>query len=154
MSRMHALDVSIVGVVGVCTMCAAAVMLTGCGDGRPSRAAVSGNVFIDGKPVACGTIMLIPAKARPSSGTIDRQGRFSLTCYQGQDGAVLGRHALQVAVVEESDSKTIRWLAPKKYADYRTSGLAVDINGPTDSLRIDLKWDGGAPFIEKTDTRP
>jgi hypothetical protein len=50
---------------------------------------------------------------------------------------------------EQLSADAVRWLAPKKYADYRTSGLETQIDAPTDSLHIDLTWTGGAPFVEK-----
>ena len=142
-------NLCLTGLVGAC---AAAGMLAGCGDERPERVAVAGQVFIDGKPLTCGTVMLVPAGARPSVGAIDPQGRFTLTCFEGQDGAVVGRHPVQVTANKDVDANTIRWFAPKKYANYRTSGLVADIEGPTDSIRIDLTWDGGAPFTEKIDS--
>jgi hypothetical protein len=42
-----------------------------------------------------------------------------------------------------------RWHAPKKYIDHATSGLTVEISEPTDSLVINLSWDGGKPFVER-----
>jgi hypothetical protein len=42
-----------------------------------------------------------------------------------------------------------RWFAPKKYSDYRTSGLTQEIAGPTDNLVINISWDGGHEFVEK-----
>ena len=124
--------------------------LSGCGSGRPERVDVSGQVFIDGKPLKCGTITLVPEGARPSNGKIDDdQGHFTLTCYEGEDGAVKGKHTVRVAATEPVGANAIRWLVPKKYTDHRTSNLEVNIDGPTDSLRIDLTWDGGAPFVER-----
>jgi hypothetical protein len=41
-----------------------------------------------------------------------------------------------------------RWYAPKKYADFRTSGLNQEITGATDNLVINLSWDGGHEFVE------
>jgi hypothetical protein len=128
-----------------------AIFLVGCGGGRPSRVPVSGEVYIDGKPLAAGTVMLVPKGARPSSGAIDAQGHFTLTCYDGKDGAVPGKHAVAVVGMQQIDAKSQRWLAPQKYADHRTSGLEATIDGATDSLRIDLTWAGGAPFVEKID---
>lgn len=130
-------------------ICSIAPFLAGCGDGRPARVPVSGQVFLDGKPLSVGSIMLVPDGARPSSGNIDEQGRFTLTCYDGKDGAVRGQHAVAVVATKQIDENTVRWLAPKKYADHGTSGLKVNVDGPTDSLRIDLTWDGGSPFIER-----
>lgn len=125
------------------------LLLSGCGDGHPARMPVSGQVLLDGKPLAVGSIMLVPAGARPSSGRLDGQGRFTLTCYNAGDGAIPGEHAVAVVATKQINDSTIRWLAPKKYADPKTSGLKVKIDGPTDALKIELTWDGGAPFDEK-----
>jgi hypothetical protein len=131
----------------VCGVFTAATI--GCGSRMPERVTVSGQVMIDGKPLTCGSISLVPKDARPSTGAIDEHGRFTLTCYGGKDGAIKGHHAVRVVASKPLPGDAIRWLAPPKYADHRTSGLGVDIDGPTDSLRIDLTWGGGAPFVEQ-----
>lgn len=97
-----------------------------------------------------GSIMLAPDDARPSTGRLDEQGRFALGCYDLSDGVVRGRHRVAVTAVEPLGEKACRWWAPPKYSDHRTSGLQVEIDAPTDSLRIDLTWSGGAPFVEKS----
>jgi hypothetical protein len=38
---------------------------------------------------------------------------------------------------------------PKKYGDSTTAGLEIEVNEPTDSLEINLTWDGGQPFVER-----
>src|SRR4051812_10209511 len=69
---------------------------SGCGDGRPTRVTVSGIVTIDGAPVTRGSIKFVPEQGRPSFGEIDPDGRFTLTCYDGKDGALPGKHRVQV----------------------------------------------------------
>ena len=133
---------------GFVVCCLAVSLFSGCGDGRPKRVPVSGNVFIDGKPLTHGSIMLVPKDGRPSMANLDERGHFTLGCYGGEDGAVRGRHAVKVIAAQAIGEDTVRWFAPKKYADCRTSGLEVEIDAPTDRLRIDLSWDGGAPFVE------
>ena len=127
-----------------------AAVLTGCGDGRPERVPVSGRVLIDGKPLKYGSVMLVPEGARPSTGRLDEQGRFTLSCYDRNDGVVRGRHRVAVTAAEPLGENACRWLAPPKYSDHRTSGLQVEIDAPTDSLCIDLTWSGGAPYVEKS----
>jgi len=126
----------------------------GCSDGRPTRVPVAGKVLIDGKPLALGYIRFIPDGARASGGEIGPDGRFVLTCYDGTDGAVIGTHRIEVTACEVINPNTRRWHVPKKYGKHDTSGLSVEVKEPTDSLVIDLSWDGGAPFIERTGTEP
>lgn len=124
------------------------IACTGCGDGRPTRVPVAGQVLIDGKPVAHGGIMFVPEGARPSGSQLDKEGRFVLECYDGKDGAVLGKHRIEIAASEPLSPTRIRWHAPKKYADFKSSELTEEITGPIDSLVINLTWAGGKPFVE------
>lgn len=124
-------------------------LATGCGDGRPTRVTVTGRVLIDGKPLERGYVRFVPQGARPSGGQIGLDGRFVLTCYDGQDGAVLGQHAIEVSSNEPMPGNAMRWFAPKKYASYTTSGLTQEITGPTDNITIELTWSGGKPFVEQ-----
>lgn len=124
------------------------VAVAGCDDGRPERVPVSGQVLIDGKPLACGYLRLIPDGTRPAGGQIGPDGRFQLGCFEKQDGAPLGTHKVAVIAQEVLDSRRMRWHAPKKYTDPETSGLTATITGPTDSLTIELTWAGEKPFVE------
>jgi len=120
----------------------------GCGDGRPDRFPVSGRVTIDGAPLTYGHVRFVPDNARPSGGQLDAQGRFTLTCYDGGDGAVPGLHKIEIAAGELRGSN-MHWHAPKKYNTIATSGKTVTIDGPVDDLEIKLTWDGGQPFDEE-----
>jgi hypothetical protein len=122
--------------------------LLGCGDGRPTRVPVSGQVLIDGKPLTKGSIRFLSQHSRASGGVLDKDGRFVLSCYENGDGAVLGTHQVEVVANERVDATRMRWYAPKKYVDSNLSGLQQAITGPTDSLVINLTWSGGKPFIE------
>jgi hypothetical protein len=110
---------------------------------------VAGQVLIDGQPLTQGHVRFIPADARPSIGTLNAQGEFRLTCFDGQDGAVPGSHRVEVIAAEELSSKEMRWHAPKKYSDFETSELVVEVDRPRDDLLIELTWDGGKPYVEK-----
>jgi hypothetical protein len=127
----------------------AVLVLTGlgCGDGRPYRVPVSGTVTIDGEPLKSGFIRLHAEKDRPATGEISN-GRFALTTFENNDGAVLGTHKVEVVAFETISGSQHRWLAPPKYRNPDESKLTATIDGPTDSLAIELSWDGGKPFIE------
>lgn len=123
--------------------------LLGCGRGLPDRVPVSGTVLIDGKPLTSGSIMLIPTNERPAGGSISPEGRFTLSCYERDDGVVPGTHKVTVQAVEHLSLTESRWLVPPKYGDPATSALEVTIDGPTDDLVINLTWDGGKPFVQR-----
>lgn len=130
-------------------LCLAALcVVAGCGQGRPDRVAVSGQVLIDGQPLTQGLIQFVPEGARPSGGKLDANGRFKLTCYDGGDGIVPGTHRVMISAKEILSESKVRWHAPPKYADFRESGLVFTIEEPTDSLKIELTWDGGKPFVQ------
>ena len=117
--------------------CVAAFAVVGCGDGRPERVRVAGTVTIDGQPLTHGNIKFVPAGARPSAGKLD-----------ANDGVVRGRHRVAISASKILSERKIEWFAPKKYADFRTSGVEFEIDQPTEDLKIELTWDGGKPFVE------
>ncbi|HTQ40412.1 MAG TPA: hypothetical protein VMJ32_15410 [Pirellulales bacterium] len=128
----------------------ALIATMGCGDGRPVRVPVSGHVLIDGKPLAYGYVTFAPKDSRASSGGLDKDGKFVLSCFESGDGAVTGKHRVTVVSHEPIGAEILKWHAPKKYADFDSSGLTQEITGPTDSITINLTWDGQpGPFTER-----
>jgi hypothetical protein len=128
------------------------LVIAGCGDGRPSRVPISGQVLIDGQPLTRGQIQFIPQGSRASRAVLDEQGRFKLSCFDKGDGAVLGQHTVIIFGSEPIGSTKMIWHAPKKYTDASTSGVKQEINGPTENLVINISWDGGKPFVEDENT--
>jgi hypothetical protein len=55
-------------------------------------------------------------------------------------GVTPGTYRVQVSAPRIVDEDTIHWNAPERYADFRSSGLGVTINKPTDNLVIELTW--------------
>jgi hypothetical protein len=127
----------------------AVIVLAGCGDGRPSRVPVSGTVLIDGLPLKRGHVKFVPTNGRPSVGKIGEDGKFVLTCFDGTDGAIIGTHRVQVSANRIISNNKIEWYAPSKYADFRASGIEIQVNEPVDNLTIDLTSNGQKlPYIE------
>jgi hypothetical protein len=124
----------LLGTLGVMTAC-------GCGDGRPKRVPVSGQVLMNGQPLAVNadaTIIVQPDKGRAATGRIDpTNGSFVLTTYEPKDGCLLGTHRVAVLVNAHTGGTTIS-LIPEKYTDAAKSELTVTITGPTDSLKVEL----------------
>jgi hypothetical protein len=125
------------------------VVACGCSDGRPTRVPVAGHVTIDGQPLTRGNVKFVPSNGRPSSGKIGEDGGFKLNCYDGNDGALLGKHRVQVSANRIISDSKIEWYAPRNYADFRTSGIEIDVTEAVEDLNIELKSDGKKlPYIE------
>ncbi len=96
------------------------LLAAGCGDSQQYKTvSVSGVVTCQGVPVANATVNFTPlAEAgraagqpgRVALGKTDPNGRFTLTTYENNDGAIVGRHTVTVGLNfnEETgtDSKT------------------------------------------------
>jgi hypothetical protein len=134
-------------VVGV--LFAAVFLAAGCGDGRPARVPASGRVLIDGEPLEYGFVQVVPEGDRAATGQLGPGGRFTLTTFDNDDGVVPGKHKVAVIATESIDASSQRWHAPKKYMSTETSELEIEVTEPTDSLEVNLTWDGGQPFVER-----
>lgn len=122
----------------------------GCSEGLPSRVPVSGTVLIDGKPLTSGRIQFVSGSGRAAYGTIDKEGHFSLSTYEPNDGCVLGNFRISIAAFEKINQRTRRWDTPKKYIDVNRSELTKEIKGPVDDLEIKLSWGGKrGPIFER-----
>ena len=136
-----------------CLMTVGLTTFSGCGGGRPTLVPVAGKVFIDNKPLTSGTVVFVPEGGRQSTGSINNDGTFSLSCFKLNDGALIGKHKISVTSNESLNGDTaLRWFIPPKYNEVSTSGLTQEIKGPTDSVMINLTWKGNkpsAPFIEQ-----
>jgi hypothetical protein len=75
---------------------AAALLIVGCGGSEPRLVPVAGKVMIDGKPLAYGTITVVPTNGRPAYGQIGEYGSFSLTTRSLNDGCIAGEHKLEI----------------------------------------------------------
>jgi hypothetical protein len=130
-------------------LASASLAIPGCGDGRPVRVPVSGKVLIDGQPVTKGSIQFHEDDGRPARGSIGSDGSFTLTTFDEGDGCTPGNHRVSVISCDEPPGMR-RWFIPKRYSKPEESGIVTSIDGPTDSIRIDLTWNGKmGPEIEK-----
>jgi hypothetical protein len=78
-----------------------ALSILGCGNTR--YVPVSGVVTLDGKPYRNAVVMFQPMATqdnpnpgRGSSGSTDENGRFSVKTFEGQAGAVIGKHRIRI----------------------------------------------------------
>jgi hypothetical protein len=133
--------------------------ISGCGSGHPQTVPVSGVVTYQGQPVAGAQVsFLAEGAARAGYGTTDDAGKFQLSTYGANDGAVLGSHT--VTIVKPTETVTgagmspddpdagyaaamaqaaqggsaVKGVLPDKYANPNTSGLTADVTqaGPNE----------------------
>lgn len=72
--------------------------LAGCSGGSGvALGTVTGTVSKDGEPVSGATITFYPEVGRPSSATSDHEGHYSLRFTAREDGAIVGKHSVQIS---------------------------------------------------------
>lgn len=136
------------------------VALGGCGKSgdpnRPKTVKAGGVVLYNGQPVEGATVTLMPMDSGPRGavGTTNAQGRFSLTSFDPNDGAVPGKYYVGISKVvlesapagqsgpggeQDPEAKVAKDLLPLKYKVPQQSGLTAEItaSGPND-LKFEL----------------
>lgn len=136
-----------------------ALISGGCGRSanRPKTVKVNGVVLYNGQPVEGALVMLVATdpNGRGAVGKTDAQGKFTLTTFDPNDGAIPGTYnvAISKTVLEgepppenpqntgglEPDKRIPKDLLPVKYKVAATSGLKAEIKepGPVE-LRFEL----------------
>lgn len=71
-----------------------AILAAGCG--QTSTLQVTGTVTYNGQPADKAEVHFTPAEGRPASGVTDAQGRFQLSTFSPDDGAMPGDHKVTV----------------------------------------------------------
>jgi hypothetical protein len=128
-------------------------IVAGCTKSDRSLVPVSGKVLIDGQPLTKGFVRFVPAKGRVSSGIIQSDGAFVLTCFKEGDGAHVGPNRIEVGSTEILGPTKIKWYAPKMYSSIATSGLTMNVEEATNEALIELKWGSAkGPFVETVNT--
>jgi hypothetical protein len=106
------------------------LLLAGCGGTEhPDVADVRGTVTLDGQPLANASIMFQPTTAgRPSLGTTDDQGNYTLLYLDGVEGAMLGTHKVVIRTEvpgEDGEPPVVREKLPPKY--HNRSELTAEV---------------------------
>ncbi len=78
-----------------CSLAACCLLAAGC-EGGPALGTVTGQVTMDGEPLADAMVTFVPEEGGvASTGLTDENGEYQLT-YLERRGAVLGRHTVRV----------------------------------------------------------
>lgn len=138
------------------------LLTSGCGQGLPATAPVSGKVTWQGKPVTQGKIGFYPDQGVPAFGEIQPDGSYTLTTFKPGDGAVPGRHRVTIesrrvvasepppqTFAEEIERATtpqrrappipqVEWLVPERYAREVSSGLTANVAEEANQIEFKL----------------
>jgi hypothetical protein len=133
---------------------------------RPATTPVRGTLTYRGQPVAGATVSFLGRNSpRIASGETDEHGRFQLTTFDTNDGAVLGNHVVTVykpaetmepmgidpnldpqayaEAMEKAAARAIKAQAagsalPARYADPKTSELRREVSEGENVIDIEL----------------
>jgi hypothetical protein len=129
----------------MCLAPLAVIAFSGCGGEQSVHVPlgkVTGTVTYNDKPLAQGTITILPANGRPASGQIKDGKIIDVTTYDKTgDGAPLGTHPVAIRAVENTTDMYAKpkSLVPAKYGDTKTSGLSAEIKSGENTLEFKLK---------------
>jgi hypothetical protein len=116
----------------------------GCSDAQQYQTVpVSGVITCKGVPVANAMVNFTPLQqedraqgqpGRVALGMTDKEGRFTLTTYENNDGAIVGRHTVTVGF--NADAETGR--DPNRTFPCRDSSKEVTVEGGMGEIKIEL----------------
>jgi len=144
--------------------------LVGCGEAssRPDLHKVTGTVTFKGTPVEGATVTFsCAASPRSARGDTDANGKFSLTTFDTNDGAIVGEHAVTITKMasgtesgamsqenakemmaknmgtmnaeKSSETNKPKMELPARYADAKTSGEKRTVSAAdTNDFKFDL----------------
>jgi hypothetical protein len=137
----------------VCALAAVLVVVFGCGGpSTPKTVKVTGTVTLNGNPVPNASVAFIPENGRAASGRTDAQGKFTLSTFGTNDGALPGPHKVAVTPAPSDEpppmpgmpgyeeSQAAKAPFPAKYGDVKTSGFTANVEpGAKNDFTFDMQ---------------
>ena len=119
------------------------LLAVGCSDGRPPVHSVDGTLaYTDGTPVPGAASVTFhteaDGKTYQARGAVGPDGKFRLTTFAPDDGAVAGEHKVSVAAVPGGEERPGPTVAPQ-YASTETSGLTVTVQSGSNAPVIKIE---------------
>lgn len=138
-------------VAGIYSLGLVACLLAGCGGGDEfSTASVAGTVTMNGQPVNGGSITFVPIAdgegnlaGKPASGPVQEDGAFTLSTYQENDGAVIGKHRVMYSPPQPISTETPEGghaapPQPSKYAGMVPITPEVEVTSGENDFEIEI----------------
>lgn len=125
------------------------LLISGCGGSPYDLAPVTGTVTLDGKPFIWGSVMFAPINTtssetksgKPAFSMLDSEGRFELTTYNENDGAIVGDHRVTVFCVQDGPNGP----SPTSFPTFRRMAIRGDamkvVAGEDNQFAIELTTD-------------
>ena len=107
---------------------AVAFLFVGCSGAQgPQIAPVSGKVTFNGEPLHDALVAFYPADGRPSMGTTDSSGNYTLSYTHDKPGAIVGQHTVRITTgtVSGEEVQKVKETVPVKYNS--ESELTADV---------------------------
>ena len=129
------------------------LMITGCGSDGPELIPVSGTVTLNGTPIDEVVVTFVPHHAgKPAMGLTDKQGRFSLSTTELDDGVAVGPYYATVTSIDQGatrpDAQGLstglemhprqKSIIPERYTLFQTSGLSYEVQDGMEPISIKL----------------
>ncbi|EAQ79019.1 hypothetical protein [Blastopirellula marina] len=94
----------------------------------PDLATVTGAVMLDGEPLDGATVQFQPKTGRPSYGSTDQAGKYSMKYTLERSGVSLGETVVTIRTrIEDEHGKVMRKeMLPKKYHDQTVLTAVVE----------------------------
>jgi len=128
-----------------CLLAMASVSVAGCGQKGPLLVPVRGLVMLDGEPLASAIVAFEQAGGlNMATGVTKDDGRFELAIHKMGKGATPGPHRVRISRSESDAPGKTRWISPKEYASFETSGLSVDVTPTQHTFTFELSSQGPA----------
>jgi hypothetical protein len=123
--------------------------LAGCGGDRLPTAPVEGKILLGGKALEFGEVVFYPERGPPGRGNIGSDGTFHLSTYGHNDGAVVGKHRVEIKCYEKqrpgfTRQKPIDGEEPDPFGK---SLIPLKYASATSSLRAEVRPQDNEPFV-------
>jgi len=131
---------TLVGRIAAHAALLALVAVWGCSSGaeEPPLGKVTGTVTLDKAPLSGAKVVFQPAQGSQSVGVTDEAGDFVLGYKENLDGAVLGRHKVQITKFPEAGApREFQNLVPEKYNE--KSPLTAEVEAGENTFVFDLE---------------